>query len=713
MTSKNSSIKLFWKMFIQDVKKRLWYPITLFIAFFMLMEVPLLMKFDNMTRNPKGYIYSKAYYFANNFMTLDSNILVTGGTIVAAIVCGLSAFAYLHSRQQLDTYHSMPVKRELLFNSKFFAGVVYYLITILLHIAVCTLIAISNDAMSVNAWNNVLGMLGIQILIFLIIYGMTVVAIMLTGNIFISFLGTVVLMSYSYLMTILKTILYGRYFHTALVDYLEPVWAFSPLHIIINICEAASNYRTLNFAFSYYCILKYVPQMIVFVVIEILLSLFLYKKRSTEAAGKPIAFGVSEPVIKSMIVIPVALISGYIIENMISRGYSFGWYIFGVVFGFLASCILMEIIFRANIREAFHHWQHIAFNAVCVALIVTIFKGDVLGYNAYMPTENEVDYYAVSIKDVLDVYSNTESRNRNQYITATEYRMENMKIKDNDSIYKLAQKAAEENLYFQEYTYYDGIENTPEYIENREKEKNYRVVIIAYNLKNGKQIFRQYVVDLADAETKKLMADIFNDTDYKLNSMPAFNDGWSRELLEIECINEKDEKEIKLTEEQKNQLMNIYQSEYMNLTFEDIENTNPIGIMNFVFSKNDNNDKVYEGNYVIYPQFVRTIALIKECGFDFNDLLEAEDILKISVKDYTKTDEEEYKWIEYTDAEQITEILNRGIWSRAYYISLRSVPTEDYYVYITYIDSEGEKRRVDYEIKKDMTPQFMIDDLNH
>ena len=118
MTSKNLFFKLIW----QDFKKRIWCPIIIFLVYFLGMELRLFHYLDRIEKYPSNYDYTIKDYLANEFFAPSQNYTMTYLAIMIGVVCGLSGYAYLHSKKQLDTYHSMPVKREVLFLSRYVSG---------------------------------------------------------------------------------------------------------------------------------------------------------------------------------------------------------------------------------------------------------------------------------------------------------------------------------------------------------------------------------------------------------------------------------------------------------------------------------------------------------------------------------------------------------------------------------------------------------------
>ena len=442
MTSKNLFFKLIW----QDFKKRIWCPIIIFIVFLLSMEVPLLNSLDYMKRYPSNYSYDMKHYIANEFFSPDMNVIILFMTGIVAAVCAFSGYAYLHSRKQLDTFHSMPVKREVLFFARYLSGIFMFIIPFTLHILFCLFISLSNSAFSRHGLVNAIGFLGIQIVCFLLIYSLCIFVICLTGNMIISILGSCVLVGYSTILSAIKEALYETFFHTYVSSYGEQLWAFSPIGMLIKLYSKSYEYREQNIGFSYRSIIPYSCVILIAILVFTVISVLVYRKRATEAAGKPIAFGITEPFIKSIVVLPVSVLCGFFIRAM-ADSESFGWFVFGVIFGFLVFSLVMEVIFRLDIRCALYHWKQMIFNGVCLALIILIFKNDVLGYNTYVPKEQELDGCAVSINGLMTIYlEERTARNGYSYYDGTRYRFEHMNIIDNPSAMELARKAASDGL---------------------------------------------------------------------------------------------------------------------------------------------------------------------------------------------------------------------------------------------------------------------------
>ncbi len=729
MTSKNLFFKLIW----QDFKKRIWCPILIFLVYFLGLELRLLNYFDRMERYPSDYNYTIKHYLANEFFSPAQNYTVTYLTIIVGVVCALSGYAYLHSRKQLDTYHSMPVKREALFMSRYVSGFLMFLVPVIMHTLICMLLGVANGAISVHGVVNAIGFLGVQILFFLLLYSITIIAVCLTGNMIISILGCCVLAGYSSIITYVGHFLYNKFFHTYLGASSEQALAFSPIGMILKLHWYAEEYHEKNSGFSYRCILPYSLVILLVIVVFTLVGVWLYKMRSTEAAGKPIAFSITEPFIKAIVVIPVSIYSGLLIQEFANSN-SFGWFIFGIIFGFLVIALVMEIIFRLDIKCAFYHWKQLIFNGSCLILIVVVFKYDVLGYNTYVPSEKELSGCAVSINGLMNIdLEERAPKYGYKYISALDYRFEHMNVIDNPSAMALARRAAADNLQYTEYDYYEGIEDSPEFQEIQEKEKGYREIAFQYTKKNGKKVCRQYVIDISDEETLGLLAEVFMDSDYKLGAFPILTNGWKKEYSYVDCDSNDFSGSVKLSAERQAKLFEVYQSELLDLTLDEVMNEIPMGNVTFRlkgFAMNEYGG--YEEGYKIYPSFVATIELLKEYGFDYTKDLTAEQAKEIRVSKYcedladadgvaeTAMAEKVYSTtrtnevvLEYTDAKSkaaiLASVINRELLSGvSYYFDMDESDEE----VIAYYNDNGIDESNYYCFSKANKPEFIDADID-
>ncbi len=730
MTSKN----LFFKLIKQDWKKRIWCPIIIFIVYFIAMDISLLMRLDTMRQYSDRYSYTSAIFLEHYFFGSGVEGAIVGGCLTA-ILCAVSGFCWLHSKTQVDAYNSMPVKRTLMFASKFLSGILQFLVPFMLNIAICLLIGAANGIFTMQALANAVCYAFYALLCFLAVYSVTVMAVSLTGNMIISLIAAGVLLSYSVIIFVIKENLFNEFFMTCISMGEQKVYSFSPLGLIGRLMNAVNgskiSYRTAEVsykAFNYGALGGFVLPFILQAFNYGALSLLFYVKRPSEAAGRAIAFRRAEPVIKTLIVIPASLLIGLCFMEIIEG--SFGWFVFGTFLCFVIMSAVMEIIFHFDIRAAFKNKRHMLFNAACTALIVIIFKYDVLGYDTYVPLDTQLEGCAVSIDGLLDCDYRDED---GHYTSAREYRLKNVNLKDNAAVMELARKAAAQKLQVKDSSDFDTYEMYEEYARDSE----FHSIVLGYKLARGKTIYRQYIIDLNDADTHRLLSEVFADEDYKLGITPIFNEDISNVVGETYLSNLFYNMKLDLGEEEKRrQLIEAYRQDYMQLTLDDIMNTMPIGKLGFEIGMEHLVDveyswmtpyyeDEYRQNYPVYPQFTNTISLAKSYGFDYNKELDVENVEYIEVSGYKSTThgdgadaQTDSFTITYTDKEQIRQI------SEALTDSSLAQWSHDYnsYIYndkcsaimIEYKHDNNDKvsfNYTSYYFIKDETPEFVVDDF--
>lgn len=723
MTSKT----LFFKLIIQDVRKRIWCPIVIFLGYFLALEINMLRMMGRIEEGTGYNCKDISEYVEKCLFGTDTKGFAFLACIVA-FLCALSGFSYLHSRVQLDLYHSLPVNRTQTFVAKYVSGALQFFLPFVIHVAICMGIAAGKAAFSGAAFSNAIKMTGVVTLVFLLSYGVFLMVVCLTGNIIISVLGSIVLFFYSAVVSLMANDLFQTFFQTFIVignDNLgynvNDYWRFSPLSMLVELFEpryTGAFQDDVFFRYNADCLWKIAAVALVYT----LIAFVLYRKRASEAAGKAIAFRWAEPVIKTLLVIPAALLSGLFFREIASEKGADSWYLFGVLFGYVLAAVLLEIVFRLDIKGAFCHKKQFVFNAACLAVIVVVLRFDVLGYNTYVPADSELVSCAVSLENLMDVSparsAGTVRASWYTYVRTTDYRMGSVKIQGNPSVMDLARKAASEQLSYEKLSYGD----------DREAQKDYRMVTYGYNLKNGKHIYRTYVIDMADAQTKKLVADIFNDSSYKTGTNPMLNDGWKKEYKKLNCVGTFSSAQLDMTLEFRTKLLETYQEEYLKLDFDTVLTTYPVGCISPLTQEEYQADlnwghgvryDRYDGS-LIYPQFTKTIALLAEHGFDVYETVDMDDIDYINVlyrKEYTEFNGEQpyvsYDYIEagsVYDAAQQTQVLEQALntdyrWQIETYTDL----VEDTFEFSIHTKTDNQLLQRKFHFKKGMVPEFIYE----
>ncbi|MEG1501034.1 MAG: hypothetical protein RR396_03680, partial [Clostridiales bacterium] len=193
MTSKNCSTnnKLFDLSSIWDIfKQNIWLPTLAFILFFFSMPVATAMQLQNITANDPRYIstlqFTDQLQRYLSFFYDSTNVFIIMIFIITAIISACTVFKYLHNRKQVDFYHSLPLKREKLFISNFIGGLLLIIVPYLLNILLSLITIAGFGYFDQLHFMPMIQSIAVHLLFFLSIYSFTVLAAMLTGNVFIN-----------------------------------------------------------------------------------------------------------------------------------------------------------------------------------------------------------------------------------------------------------------------------------------------------------------------------------------------------------------------------------------------------------------------------------------------------------------------------------------------------------------------------------------------
>ncbi len=681
MTSKS----LFFKLLKDDLKRRIWTIALATVVFFLSFPIACaILLGDHIEYTTREVIYERLLHFVH------PNAWVILVTVAGAIICGLSGYFYLHSKRKVDLYHSLPVRRELLFFVKYINGLLIYLVPYAISVVLTLIVIQVNGYMNSEIFATAISSIGLNFVYYCLIYTVVIVTDMLTGNFVVNGLGTAVFLLYGVSIVLLQDLLFGSFF-TTYYQNMNMEWKMhflSPVGTYISVADKI--YWKESFKIGY------IISAILITALLIGIALFLYKKRPSEAAGKAMAFAISKPIIKFLLVIPVSLGGGLIFRNTVNRGQD-GWFIFGLLFCLLLSYALIEIIYDFDIRSAFHHKKQLLACAGIVVVITAIFRFDLFQYDQYIPKENTIKSMAVAIDGLEDQIRYFD--NNFKYYSRNEYRLKYMKLKDFEPAYELAKA---------------GIESQDESILN----EDYISYHVKYALKNGRSVYRSYKIK--KGTELDLISTIFESSEYKQAHYPITQ--FNPEMIsDITCYNNLESKLLTLNSVEKQELLTIYIEELNKQSLAQLTQSYPIATLDFAYNE------LNRHSYTIYPEFEKTIAFLKDHGFDSTYTVTESDIKEIYVRNMRVTYVEEYNKnyrvstqaiedynnVTYSQQEQISQIFSNLI-PQDHYWNNRSVLNAEDTVEVNIqfkVDEYGNQINNSYFFKKGEIPEFVKQDI--
>lgn len=677
MTSKS----LFFKLMKEDFKTRVWtLAISILIFFFSLIVATAMMISFNLY-NSSTYNYSDD--LAMNFMSYIgiNNPFFGIIFIVLSLVMAMSGFSYLYSKKKVDLYHSLPVKREVLYFIKLINGILIVVIPFIICEIVASLLVIANTG-KISVLIAAIWAIAEWTLLFILSYFLTLFSIMLTGNMLI---GILACGFFSFYFPLISLVLKG--YQSSFFDTY-----YTSGFIIENVLPNMSSFMLMFNIFE----LKWLTRIIIVILASIaflFINLFLYKKRASEAAGKSVSFNVIKLPIKAMMVIFISILMyllGYEVMND-----SIGWGLFGlIVSGAITHCV-MEIIYNQDFKKIFAKKIELLVLIIISIFIAAAFQFDIFGYDSYIPSASQIKSTAV-ISDLLE--SNSEQYYNKVEISDGYYdesfvdvdyasdskieadQIKKMDIQNKDAVLELARQGIEAAKY------------------DLEPQGDFDRVLISYKLKNGRTVGRVYYVDL-DQSTSGLSS-VYADESYKKSSYPILSENPENIVsVDFNGIMDNDTHIVFHDDELKKKFVETYKKELMNLDYETKLKSYPFASIRFnndfmegalrkyagfnytsdsttaVNSKWENvyaNSLESVGFYPIYPEFKETLALLKEMDVEVIYKFPAEYVesIDVSYNDWENIDLDENDEVSgsytgattvktFTDKKDIEDILDK------------------------------------------------------
>ena len=666
MTSRN----LFFKLMCEDLKRKIWAIGLAFLSFFFWMPVNAAMSVSDLQQTYSRWIANGTTFgegitaesrYAERLLGIVEttigmqNVLNVASIAVAAIVMALTGFLYLHSRKQVDFYHSIPVKREMIFTVKYLNGILIVLSMYLLNMFLAMgILAVNRVDISVLLPTGLMAFL-VHAGGYLINYGLMVIAVVLTGNFFISILGGIVLFAYGPAIIALIQGLMYLFFETINlrgVSMEQMMVNASPLpYYIETVIDGAE--RELA---QYGQLIGSVGVMALCGVVMAIVAMFLYRKRPSESTGKAMAFAITKAPIKILLVVPITIAASLLFWNIY---FSIPWAVFGFVMGLVVTHAIVEILYHFEFTKLFSNLHHMGLSAVLALAVIAVFRFDLVGYDSYKPTEKEfksASIHAASIRDNQDYgmpyyyESNGNSHQSWRYVSTDQYVIDHMKYTDYEVVSKLADAGIAEAMRIRDDKYAN--------VDHIYEKGFWTTLEIGYNLTNGKTVYRNYYVNVT--ELREAFDRMYENAEYKQGVVPVL----SYSIENITGIYESHDsniQEVNADVALRAEILEAYKEEMIALTLEERSKETPITSLRFLtvaeheyirvisHEKNPNytgdfrlEDMNYVNFFPVYPSFKKTLSLLAEAGIDDLGPVDADDVLRIEITGDYYVDEKAY-----------------------------------------------------------------------
>lgn len=624
--------------------------------------------------------------------------------ICAAVLLALSGFSYLHAGEKADFYHSLPLKREELFMVSFSSGFLIFLIPYLVAAALTCLVGAVYGGVSDGAAVTLFQAMGIHILYFLVIYGVSVLAILLTGNLFTALLALLGMMSYGWLVFTVYNTLNNRFLYTMGYFGQSDIGSFlSPVISYLTFSDTVGTTPQMR--------KNLVIMGVILAVVFLIADICIYKVRPSESYHKAIAFQKLQPLIKVCCVVPIALLAGLVFSSGMKN--SFIWLLFTtVVVGVLLS-VAFEFLYTMDIQKCIH--PRISLGVILGALLVVLvgYKTDIIGYDSYLPKKEEIETMSVYFPSINGRFSYSSNYYENYGGNENGNFLKKISIKNFQNVYELAKmgvKACAEdkkNLIYEEQQA-EATSYVPGTIASGDTNETLVEVDVAYHLKSGKTVYRAYMIP-EDEKVISNVAAVYDNWDYKEKLLPTT-------YLKAEDINHlyldnfyTQRKQVDVSGSRLEEIYKTYKTELESMTFQESAQNRIVGYLTAEMNQTDQEDSAYnvDCRLPIYENFTKTVQLLQEAGEEVPLELDVSQVQKLVISRWNEEGEEISTEIE--DNTQKETLLKHLTYEEAHY-GIDSRVEYDLNVSVVYKNSEYTASSV--YLMKDKSVEDILKKLN-
>lgn len=546
-----------------------------------------------------------------------------------AVMIGMHGFSYLYDRKKVDMYHSVPVNKNKRFAVVYVNGIIIYFVSTLVSLLIGIVMAVAQNA----ADGEVMAAVGLgflwNLLFFLVMYHTVILAVMVTGNRFITLcVGGGIVIYEMVLYSLIDAMKYA-FFQTVSGFYVT----YEPKFSVVN--DYFSNIWKLKSAEDVQSaariVLPYYGKWFILALVILAAAWLCYGKRPSEAAGKAIAFPKMEPVFKVAAVIPTGIGLGMWVY---SAAYGSMTLTAASMVGFgVIACAFIEVIYDFDIKSMFKHPVSSGVAVAAVAVIFLVFKFDLTGFDKYIPDVDKLDSIALCV----DYYGEFWDENF-RYVGNAEFSEKHMFLKDVEPVVALAAKSQNEKA---------------------EDMDDCRVVNVLYRLKSGKRVGRCFHVDFSNPANEEMMNRIVGAREFKEGTYQIMTDEDSYAKA-VGATYSNGATNLAIPAEDIPKLREAYLKDMEQLNFSLVTGERPCGQV-VIKMPNWINDCLY-----VYDSFENTIAYLQSAEVFYPVELNVEDIADITVTNFHN---------------ELNEVANEVEPMGARYINTRDVAAEAAYVY--------------------------------
>lgn len=328
--------------------------------------------------------------------------------------------------------------------------------------------------------------------------------------------------------------------------------------------------------------------------------------------------------------------------------HNIGWMIFGIIASFLLISAVLEMILRLDFKGALKHkWSAFAGGGIAV-FVLMFFVFDLGGFDSKLPKLDRIESIGVA-------FGNIGMENQAEYYTVEMVNGREVQISGNIAeLTKLTGESLEKAYAMAEYlskNYGWSTEASEEVtLDNGEvRDVVSSNVQICYRLKNGKEMYRSYPIDM-DEEFFSYAEEVFSTPEYQGIFLSVLENAADCEKVYYQTNYYDGDYYFDKGESQ--EFLNMYMEELKGMTLKENVYECPEAVLEF-YAENE----VFTGNYPVFADFENTLSYMSERGIAFKVDIKAAEVESITIMRYS----DDYTEKEYSKPEEIKEILENCV----------------------------------------------------
>ena len=523
--------------------------------------------------------------------------------ILSGAIIAISIFNYLYKKSTVDMNLSLPLTTRQRFLSEYFAGLTIYIVPAIIGGLIGTVILLTgkHELMEFLKYTIYIG--SVVIIGMILYYSLTVLILSCCGSLFETILSTLLINAmipasiYLLSYTIISNDSFGLSSNSL---FLNQIFISSPIGnaaFIIYFFDNLNMYGNVNTNLYVHWL---IPTLI-FTILIVLLSYFLYKKRKAEQVSKPYVYKFIYYAILFFVTFCIISIfkvstgssdyTAHTDSTPIDASFFPAVMCSGIVF------FIMEIISNRGFKKFCLSILKFAGTITCIyAVLLLCHATNGFGVNKYVPLESAVD-------NVIIDFDNTSTYNlpiRNKHTIHDVVSLHEKVIKEKYEDKNTSHKEIPESELDQR------IKNGALATYNRNN------IARTYYLKNGSILTREY--NVSDEQMEQLYASMMTGRDYaeycynKLSYSFAFRVENDKNARNIEIYNKINQKisTTKLTVDEFSKLIKAYKNDIENMSADSFYTDKIIGTIDL--------------EYPIRESFINTLNFLEEyCNISIDD----------------------------------------------------------------------------------------------